>query len=54
MAENDAKPLTDKQLDRAAELIRIMKVARDNKVWPEYWEADAEMRALLTPASDPL
>ena len=54
MAENEPKPLSDKQLERAAELIRIMKVARDNRVWPEYWEADAEMRALLSSASDPL
>ena len=54
MADDHPKTLSDKELNRAAELIEIMKVARDNRVWPEYFEAEAELVSLLPPATERL
>lgn len=53
MADNEPKPLDHKQLDRADELIRIMRAARDGKDLTDYRRAEAELRSLLPPASDP-
>lgn len=53
MADDHPKTLSNKELTRAAELIEIMKVAKDNRVWPEYFEAEAELRSLLPPATKP-
>ena len=54
MADKEPKVLSRKQLERAAELIEIMKVARDNRVWPDYSRAEAELQSLLPNASEPL
>jgi hypothetical protein len=50
MADNEPKPLTHKQLDRAEELIRIMRAARDGRDLTDYGRAETELRSLLPPA----
>jgi hypothetical protein len=47
MSDNDAKPLDHRQLDRAEELIRIMRAATDGKDLTDYRRAEAELRSLL-------
>ncbi len=54
MADNEPKPLAHQQLERADELIRIMRAARDGRDLTDYWRAEAELRSLLPPATEPL
>jgi hypothetical protein len=51
MADNEPRPLTHTQLDRAEALVRIMRAARDGNDLTDYWRAETELRSLLPPAS---
>ncbi len=46
------KPISEKDLDRATELVNIMRAAEDGGDLTDFNRALAELRSLLPPAGD--
>jgi hypothetical protein len=46
------KPLSEKDLDRAAELVNIMRAAEDGGDLVDFNRALAELRSLLPPVTE--